>query len=230
VHEQESDGSAELIGLTDNLGLVELFKEFLDFITGEKTATPVVYQDCPSKNIPCLFTLIGQKGKIYLLDYVDDMLYFGTDNGELIPCEQALKGRFNLELLGQAHWYLSTRIHQLSNFDIELDQSRYCQSLFQKYLEMAGTEKEIAKHTIPFPSGFVPSIKDLSQDEQTAEKLDQEYNIDIASCIGSRIYLGMTRTDIIYAMNKLANSQTPLERNISMHYSMYYATSGTIPS
>jgi hypothetical protein len=48
---------AELIGLTDNLGLVELFKEFLDFITGEQTATPVVYQDC--KSVISLVTIGG---------------------------------------------------------------------------------------------------------------------------------------------------------------------------
>jgi hypothetical protein len=39
---------AELIGLTDNLGLVELFKEFLDFVVGKETETPIVYQDCKS--------------------------------------------------------------------------------------------------------------------------------------------------------------------------------------
>jgi hypothetical protein len=37
-------------------------------------------------------------------------------------------------------------------------------------------------------------------------KLEQEYNIDFASCIRSLIYLGRTRTDIIYAVNKLARS------------------------
>jgi hypothetical protein len=66
--------------------------------------------------------LVGKKGKIFLLNYVDNMLYFGTDSGEVLWFEQALKGRFNLELMGQAHWYLATRINQLSNFDIELDQ------------------------------------------------------------------------------------------------------------
>jgi hypothetical protein len=37
---------AELIALMDNLGLVELFKEFLEFITQSKIPAPVVYQDC----------------------------------------------------------------------------------------------------------------------------------------------------------------------------------------
>ncbi len=37
--------------------------------------------------------------------------------------EEQLGKCFNLELLGQAHWYLGTRINQLANFDIELDQN-----------------------------------------------------------------------------------------------------------
>jgi hypothetical protein len=90
--------------------------------------------------------------------------------------------------MGQAHWYLVTRINQLSNFDIELDQSRYCQSLIKKYLDTAGTKRDVTIHTTPLPSGFVR----------------EEYNIGYASCIGSLIYLGMTRTDILYAVNKVA--------------------------
>jgi hypothetical protein len=78
-----------------------------------------------SKNIPCLIILIGKKGKFYLLNYVKDMLYFRTDYGTIQIFEQTLKGRLNLELLSQAYWYLATRINQLTNFNIELDQSRY---------------------------------------------------------------------------------------------------------
>jgi hypothetical protein len=44
----KSPMEAELIGLMDNLGLVELFKEFLDFVVGNETETPIVYQDCKS--------------------------------------------------------------------------------------------------------------------------------------------------------------------------------------
>ncbi len=37
---------AELIALTDNLGLVEIFREFLEFITQGVVLAPVIYQDC----------------------------------------------------------------------------------------------------------------------------------------------------------------------------------------
>jgi len=42
----KSPTEAELIALTDNLGLVELFQEFVEFVTKKKTQPPVVYQNC----------------------------------------------------------------------------------------------------------------------------------------------------------------------------------------
>jgi hypothetical protein len=39
---------SELIGLTDNLDLVDLFHEFLSFIAGSTVEVPVVYQDSTS--------------------------------------------------------------------------------------------------------------------------------------------------------------------------------------
>ena len=71
--------------------------------------------------------------KIYVLNYVDDMLYFSTDADKLKQFEEKLRARFNLELIRQAHWYLGTRINKLANYDIELDQSRYCASIVKKY-------------------------------------------------------------------------------------------------
>ncbi len=42
----KSPTEAELIGLSDNLGLVELFKEFVEFLIGREIVTSIVYQDC----------------------------------------------------------------------------------------------------------------------------------------------------------------------------------------
>jgi hypothetical protein len=53
----KSPMEAELIGLTDNLELVELFKEILDFVEGKETETPIVYQDC--KSVISLVTIGG---------------------------------------------------------------------------------------------------------------------------------------------------------------------------
>jgi hypothetical protein len=42
----KSPTEAELIALTDNLGLVELFQEFVVFVMKKTTKTPMIFQDC----------------------------------------------------------------------------------------------------------------------------------------------------------------------------------------
>jgi len=37
---------AELIALTDNVGLAELFREFVEFLTMKEIAVPIIYEDC----------------------------------------------------------------------------------------------------------------------------------------------------------------------------------------
>jgi hypothetical protein len=53
----KSPTEAELIGLSDNLGLVELFKEFVEFLVGREIDVPIVYQDC--KAVISLVTVGG---------------------------------------------------------------------------------------------------------------------------------------------------------------------------
>jgi hypothetical protein len=155
--------------------------------------------------VKCFFMKTFSDGsKLYILNYVDDMLYYGESTTHIKEFEQQLGKRFKLELLGQAHWYLGTRIHQLANFDIELDQNRYCASIVKKYLDQAGAPKNIRRHDTPLSIHFIPTSDDCSATDKDATKLGIMYNIDFASCIGSLIYLGMTRTDITYAVNKLA--------------------------
>ena len=62
----------------------------------------------------------------------------------------------------------------------------------------------MALHTSPLPTNFTPSTNDLSPTDADALTLSQEYKIDFRSCIGSLIYLTLTRTDILFAVNKLA--------------------------
>ena len=86
--------------------------------------------------IPCLFWKVFPDDSIvYLLDYVDDCLYFGKNNNMVMLFEEEISLRFDLKLLGQAHWYLSMRITQTANFDITIDQLRYCLSILGKYFQ-----------------------------------------------------------------------------------------------
>ena len=42
----KSPTDSELVGLTDHISFVELFAEFLAFITNTKFVPPLIYQDC----------------------------------------------------------------------------------------------------------------------------------------------------------------------------------------
>jgi hypothetical protein len=42
----KSPTEAELIRLTNKLGFIELFQEFVEFLTGKKANAPIIYQDC----------------------------------------------------------------------------------------------------------------------------------------------------------------------------------------
>jgi hypothetical protein len=155
--------------------------------------------------VKCLFYKVFPDGSmIVALDYVDDMLYYGNNAVYLVEFETALSGRFQLELMGQPHWYLSTCITQEANYDITVDQSRYCLSLVKKYLTSVGCPNVTRFHTTPLPSDFVPSASDNSLSDEAAGVLSTEYNLDFASCVGALIYLALTRTDIIHSVNKLA--------------------------
>ena len=122
--------------------------------------------------VKCFFVKEFPDGtKLFLLNYVDDMLYYGTNPSRVQEFEEQLGKRFHLELLGQAHWYLGTRIQQLANHDIELDQSRYCLSIVKRYLDTAGCPKNNRRHETPLALDFVPTSDYCSNSEAEAKKL-----------------------------------------------------------
>jgi hypothetical protein len=43
----KSPTEAKLVGLTNNIGLIELFEEFLGFVTDRKPMDHVIFQDSP---------------------------------------------------------------------------------------------------------------------------------------------------------------------------------------
>ncbi len=60
--------------------------------------------------------------QIIVLDCVKKLLYFGTNDSIMKQFGEELSSRFELDLMGQTHWYLSTCIIQLANYDITIDQ------------------------------------------------------------------------------------------------------------
>jgi hypothetical protein len=152
---------------------------------------------------------------LWIIIYIDDFLYFGTNDKTRKQFELEFGSRFNIEFQGQAHWYLAARITQDKDMNTTIDQSRYAKSIVRRYLDTAGVKKSTREVTSILPITFVPTKKDCADTPENSSLLQTEYNLDYASCVGSLIYLSNTRPDLTFGINKLAKySRQPGERQI----------------
>jgi hypothetical protein len=108
-----------------------------------------------------------EKGMILLLNSVDDQLYFATDDDDRKWFENKTKERFDVSLLGQANWYLQSRVTQQADYSIVLDQSRYAALVCDRYLKPlssgAITTERKAKYAAPLPSTVQFTKQDSSE-------------------------------------------------------------------
>jgi hypothetical protein len=111
----KSPTEAETIALSDNVGLVELFREFLEFITQSKIPAPVVYQDCSA--VVSLVTQGGGKTRTKHLQARMNLAKEMVDEGRLEikhikapemkadglskPYEAGMHGPFAKSILGE---------------------------------------------------------------------------------------------------------------------------------
>jgi len=99
---------------------------------------------------------------------------------------------------------LVNKISQGQDFTITIDWSRYCYSILRRLLDAAGDKKVPKHHSCLLTQDILPSIDDCLKSLEIALKMQEEYNIDYASCVGALIYLSYIRPDILFAVNKLA--------------------------
>ena len=73
--------------------------------------------------------------KIYDSYYVDDCVYWYTNEDLGKWFVDTLRNRFHLNFLGYVHWFISIIIPQLKDHFISVDQARYAISIVAKYLD-----------------------------------------------------------------------------------------------
>ena len=73
--------------------------------------------------------------KIVVLSYVDDCVYWYTNEDLGKWFVDTLGKRFHVNLLGFAHWFMSIRISHLKDHSISVDQDRYATSIVSNYLD-----------------------------------------------------------------------------------------------
>ena len=89
-------------------------------------------------------------------------IFFGNNETTLHEFKDTLSKIFEVEFLGQAHWYLSARIYQDADFSLTLDQARCYKAIVNRFLEKAGAKKPRFHSTI-LPAEFVPSVENCCE-------------------------------------------------------------------
>ena len=70
--------------------------------------------------------------KFFVLSYVDDCVYWYTNEDIGKWFVDTLVKRFHVNFLGYAHWFRSIRIYKVKDRSISVDQARYATSIVAK--------------------------------------------------------------------------------------------------
>ena len=111
---------------------------------------------------------------------------------------------FHVSFLGYAHWFMSTRVYQMKDHSIFVDQARYTTSIVSKYLDTATvtTSRKFYKTTLT--SDIIFAKDDASSSNEKVDNLNREFSIHYRDCVVSLIYLLSTRVDLSFLVQKLA--------------------------
>lgn len=145
---------------------------------------------------------------IRLIFHVDDMLYYGnTDEIEKI-FETSIKGRFQVNILGIAHWFLQMRIHHHADGRVSLDQHRYVLNLLQRFANPTSPCGLPPLRDTPAPPDYVFSVSNRPTTQEEKDAITSKYpDIDFRSCLCTILYLAYsTRADILFIVCKLAKA------------------------
>jgi hypothetical protein len=159
---------------------------------------------------PALYIYRNAKGDryLFLICYVDDCCYFGSDKEIEEQLGKVLKQRFNLELQGHAHWFLGTRLYCEKDNSYIIDQETYAKHLLNRYCGKDSHWGLPPMQDTPAPVDYIYSKANRpSSDEEHAVIKKRFPVLSMASAISSLLYIALnTRSDILWIVNKLAKS------------------------
>jgi hypothetical protein len=123
-----------------------------------------------------------------MLNAIDDQLYFATIPDLKKWFEQAYASSFRRDTFRTSHLVLQSRITQLADYSIILDQSRYAALVTARYLSPLSTEgiTETRKqmYASPLPALTVFAKKDCSNKYAAVLRLQEEFSFEYAAVIG----------------------------------------------
>ena len=111
------------------------------------------------------------RSKHFFLSYVDDCVYWYTNEDIGKWFVDILGKRFHVNLLGFAHWFMSIRISQLKYHSISVDQDRYATSIVAKFLDTATVKVSNKFYKTTLPADKIFAKEDVSTSNELIEKL-----------------------------------------------------------
>ena len=171
-------------------GMTNSGKLFADELTEWLIKEGFIQSQC-QMSIYYKYTADGSK--IVVLSYVDDCVYWYTNEDLGKWFIDTLGKRFHVNFLGFAHWFMSIRISQLKDHSISVDQARYATSIVAKYLDTATVKASKKFYKTTLPSDMIFTKEYVSTSNEQVESLTREYNIHYRACIGYLIYFLSTR-------------------------------------
>ena len=158
---------------------------------------------------PCIFIHRSDLGTMYLIVYIDDCLYFGSNDEVEKQFEDCLGERFQLEILGHAHWFLGTRLYREADGSYIIDQETYSKHILNRYCGPDSPWGLPPMQSTPAPSDYVYSKKNRPNEEEKKIISERYKGLAMASAVSSLLYVALnTRSDILWIVNKLAKSSS----------------------
>ena len=136
------------------------------------------------------------------------MLYFGNDDTAEQLFKKEIKGRFNMNILGQAHWFLQMRIHHHADGCISFDQHHFLLNLLQQFCHNDAPTGQPKLRDTPAPPDYVFTIENQPTTSADHARICETYaDLDFCSCLCMILYLAYsTCADILFIICKLAKA------------------------
>ena len=145
--------------------------------------------------------------KLVIVNNVVDQLYYSTFDGMRKAFEAAISKKYNVEIMGQAYWYLQACVTQSANHVITIDQSKYiaviCNMLLPQKRVEGSTDAERKEYAATIFYSYVASKEDRSETYVQVLQLQEEFGLEHASVIGVLVYLMITAFVLHFDIIKL---------------------------
>ncbi|KAG6438777.1 hypothetical protein O3G_MSEX000215 [Manduca sexta] len=147
-----------------------------------------------SQNDPCLYMKHMDKNYIYVMLFVDDLLYFGSNKEQVDSFKNVICDNFKMKDLGLASYYLGINIKQdLKNYITVINQKKYLYKLLTKY-QMLNCKTV----STPIEQNF--NFELLNREKSESLEIEKSCR----SLIGSLLYATCTRPDLSVAVGFLS--------------------------